>query len=84
MIAPGLRYERTDWKPIETAPRVGQFVLLYAARYEPPVSLGYWDDAFGLTKYAGWMMIEMDTMLSAANPTHWMPLPPPPSQEVEP
>jgi hypothetical protein len=66
------------WQPIETAPKDGSFVLLFYPRAEPPVSIGYWDDAFGIAKIAGWMMMEFDSAFSAVTPTHWMPLPPAP------
>ena len=64
---------RMDWQPIETAPRNGEVVLVYAPNwrggliYAASEQYGYWtsnacvDDHF-------W-----------EEPTHWMPLPDPPS-----
>jgi hypothetical protein len=60
------------WQPIETAPRDGTEILAYnafAGRYLTRFVDGEWP------KY-GW-----DNMTGVwyPRPTHWMPLPPPPS-----
>lgn len=73
---------REQWQAIESAPKNGTFVLLFHHRAEPPVSMGYWDNAFGIIKYSGWMMIESDTAPSAYDPSHWMPLPAAPATDV--
>lgn len=65
------------WQPIETAPRY-EWVMLF----EPN---GVYDTP-GLTHWiAKWVFIDgefgwfdQDASLVCSNPTHWMPLPPPP------
>lgn len=64
----------SEWQPIETAP-VGKPVILFypeAKRSRPPfdVILGKW--------------ITVGVVGSTPrNPTHWMPLPPPPTETPE-
>jgi Protein of unknown function (DUF551) len=63
----------TDWKPIETAPKIyRQRIIVFRAgakRY-PVVGEDYWSDIY--TKGC-WAMSPDDEQ-----PTHWMPLPEPP------
>lgn len=57
------------WQPIETAPKDGTRVLLV-------INHGEWGDAVWTGLWAdGWMV---SYGKAQANPTHWMPLPPPP------
>lgn len=72
-----------EWQPIETAPkeplyedgedRYGQRILIWARGYDEPMRARWWyrtdSEASNFIVDAGW----------AAFPTHWMPLPPPPS-----
>ena len=78
----------SHWQPIETAPRDGTIILLYA---KPTVVAGRWSDA-GTGKYP-WDFLDGETSdpeawpLNAMHdneygPTHWMPLPEPPLPEV--
>lgn len=77
-IAPSLieALRERERQPIETAPRDGTFVLIHVAHAEPPVSLGYYDGG------PDWLMAECDIMPSNCHPTHWRPLPAPPSTDV--
>lgn len=66
------------WQPIETAPRDGTWIMLFAERAEPSVSFGYYDDQPFMPdddEPWGWAFIEADGMPSRVAPTHWMPLP---------
>lgn len=54
-----------EWQPIETAPK-GEVVLVYSSH---GVDIAH----FGLL-YEGWL----DENYEDIDPTHWMPLPPPP------
>lgn len=57
--------------PIDTAPKNGKLVLLYGAGYMRP---GYFNEEAQIRNYPDWrwgLTIE---------PTHWMPLPPPPNR----
>ena len=78
-----------DWKPIETAPKDGTCVLCYTEpssregrihvltwmNYAGPVGFA---DLDGRVKKDGGMWI-VGTGLSIYFPTHWMPLPEPPT-----
>lgn len=75
----------SDWQPIETAPKDETLILLFGKeRYgecydldEVVIQIGYWS-----TWHSGQWRLELfgpneDTLWFI--PTHWMPLPPPPS-----
>lgn len=61
------------WRPIETAPKDGRSILLgrvgatraYTGEYVTAGSSGWWRDTHGQQR----------------EPTHWRPIPPPPSKE---
>jgi uncharacterized protein DUF551 len=70
--------ERSEWQPIETAPRDGSSTLLFGrwASDEQGLMSGpvigqfnYVRDAWEFANAGGWWRIR---------PTHWMPLPEPP------
>lgn len=70
------------WKPIETAPVDGSFVLLFAG--DSPI-LKYGDDVKPAAFYVGWNMgqgwllwSDAETNKIITDVTHWMPLPEPP------
>jgi Protein of unknown function (DUF551) len=58
------------WQPIETAPRDGTMVLVFRAP-----ETGYEKRVYGVdyTKGGEWWLSR-----TQMQPTHWMPLPPPP------
>jgi hypothetical protein len=69
-----------DWQPIETAPKDREIFLWYPARDDGSpagFSQGRWCDAVinGEVKGFAWM----DAAYVNHHPTHWMPLPEPPS-----
>lgn len=72
-----------DWQPIETAPKDGTYILLGGCKHGPAVRIGYW----GPGRYdhrrreyeRGWA----DGPAYGFNPTHWMPLPPAPTNRSE-
>lgn len=55
----------SEWQPIETAPKDGTWFLAYEA--DVPMYTAHWDED-------GWYDLEWK-----CRPTHWMPLPEPPS-----
>lgn len=59
---------KEDWQPIETAPRDGQRVLLWSSQWTAP-ACGIWGNAW---------TVGYDLPPYLYEPTHWMPLPPPP------
>ena len=67
-----------DWQPIETAPRDGRTVLLA----EPVDGKVFTTPGHWLEDYGGWWEHGSHPTdyvdLPVENPTHWMPLPPPP------
>ena len=70
------------WQPIETAPKDGKRVLVYA--WQDGVSLlgvGFWVQPRTLAELGGWIcrtLPEQDVDGTFSDPTHWMPLPAPP------
>lgn len=66
------------WQPIETAPKEsGQHILVSTKHC---VDMAFWATGDGLMERAGWYRA---TTAERIKPTHWQPLPPPPSERVE-
>lgn len=72
-------YLRDEWRPIETAPKTCENILVYRpvhdCSYIPVVGEDYW----GTTMFdpeGCWMRSRQD-----CQPSHWMPLPNPPKGE---
>ena len=67
----------TDWKPIETAPRDGTQILVEDLSVACIVA--WWS-----SMHSAFVWIHPDLCQSEGtaylNPTHWMPLPPPPER----
>ncbi len=59
----------SGWLPIETAPRDGTTVLLWAAGWRNPLT-GW---TYGADDW-------QDLRAAGSPPTHWQPLPPPPEE----
>lgn len=81
------------WMPIETAPRDGVVLLSFIGHGENEaqnVAICYYDEDYGPCGYSeiaggsGWVLsicghpVEDQFLV---NPTHWMPLPAPPSKK---
>lgn len=59
------------WQPIETAPKDGCHILLYRLDIQ---FVGYYAEA-------GWVISAPNLSLMVPPPTHWQPLPKPPTGE---
>jgi hypothetical protein len=77
-----------EWRPIETAPKDGSFIMVWVdhpgSEFCPEpfarVDLAYWDEGTttpGFERTPGWACHWIGT------PTHWMPLPAPPQRVKE-
>ncbi len=65
----------SEWQPISTAPKDGRYLMLWCPNeITPRVAIGCWDDGVDL-----WMESDNRTDTDWLGPTHWMPLPEPPS-----
>lgn len=64
---------RSDWQPIETAPKDGTRVFLWLADEGFPV-LGAWI-AWEKGDEPGWFLFEMHSYDDLHDVTHWLPLP---------
>jgi hypothetical protein len=74
---------RLEWQPIETAPKDGTYLLLNT-RYSEIV-IGWFGKDLNIENYNGWLYGDGDGYSTGyyynpINPTHWMPLPKPPTQ----
>lgn len=78
-----------EWHPIETAPKDGTVVLVFPPTWKGKgrtASVAKWDD----DKYAKkprpyWSRDDALGQVTASRntpPTHWMPMPPPPSNDT--
>ncbi len=67
------------WQPIETAPKDGTFVLVYLAETyahtTQQICVAVWDDDL-----EDWMTDQLDGGWDFVAPSHWMPLPQPPTE----
>lgn len=71
-----------EWMPIKTAPKDGRFLWLIEDGADLGLLLdhqfcGYWASDKRYLTGGSWKYINYDGL---ANPTHWMPLPPPPKE----
>lgn len=65
----------TDWRPIDSAPRDGNEILLWDPdrAVDSRMQIGLWNDIW---ETPGWQSCMENEALT--RPTHWMPLPDPP------
>lgn len=75
-----------EWRPIETAPKNGSTIMI-AMSPTGPVWMAHWRtypepgmNEWTIDQVVGWTRVGFCD--AALEPTHWMPLPPPP-QEAE-
>ena len=80
------------WQPIETAPKDGTAVLLYGLwageiagpTSHPTTDIGAWSKHKGDFDGFEWCLSTGDAYACWMKPTHWMPLPPAPADEISP
>ena len=79
LFALARRGAAVQWRPIEEAPKDGTCIMVGAGKWEPEVAC--WSDSVWLT---GWYCGggRSDSYGPSFNPTHFMPLPPPPAGET--
>ncbi len=71
---------KSEWQPIETAPRNWTGIILYDPVCDPEVFQGYYSEPDGGDDC--WME-DQGMGSEQVFPTHWMPLPSPPSSTEE-
>jgi len=74
--------QRSEWLPIETAPKDGTEVLVFSPDVYYPVEIVTWQK----NPYNGdaWASARcVDGLTISGRPTHWMPLPPPPPDDTK-
>lgn len=64
-----------EWQPIETAPKDGRTVLVCVADSHFDPSIAHYEDAWGV------LQADFSFHILNERPTHWMPLPAPPTGE---
>lgn len=67
--------EGMKWQPIETAPKDGFHILLWSDDIQ---FVGFWAQG----RAGGWCAVADKCPSIKPNPTHWMPLPAPPSADA--
>lgn len=72
-----------EWKTIDSAPRDGTWLLLYWPHWFHTPVTGYYDTRGWGGGNVGWYSDRM-THADGVEPTHWMPLPPPPLTKDQP
>jgi len=77
-----------DWQPIETAPKDGTEVLLWGPYCGCPAT-AQWTGKAWAAYWDGWRVVEYMSDFGTDYrefdmPTHWMPLPEPPTSLNEP
>ncbi|MEC3912356.1 DUF551 domain-containing protein [Sphingobium sp. CR2-8] len=84
------RVEAGEWRPIETAPKDGTWVLIYAPDLEIGVTMGCYyreeerNSESGRFVGGEWTGAEWDGAVSGyLRPTHWRPLPDAPQQKAD-
>jgi len=71
----------SEWQPILTAPRDGTPIILFSADVDEDMGqiwIARWSEAHKWRDY-GWEYRGGGSWCYANTPSHWMPLPPPPS-----
>jgi hypothetical protein len=70
------------WRPISEAPRDGAEVLVtrHPTTTNPPIDVARWSER---AEKEGWVPWRRKSWALGYDPTHWMPLPPPPSAGEE-
>lgn len=70
----------SEWKTIDTAPRDGTKILaICASAYSPEANVAWWSDGWWSYRYEP--EEKFCQPLRYWFPTHWQPLPQPPSKE---
>lgn len=71
----------TKWQPIESAPKDGRVVLVTGCNGFDRVLPAWWvDESEVIKSFAGWRgVVNRCGPNLIADPTHWMPLPDPPT-----
>jgi hypothetical protein len=64
-----------DWLPIATAPKDGTEVLLWWPYWSRTPTPGHW-------KHTAWVADRALSIADTPGPTHWQPLPAPPTPRV--
>lgn len=67
-----------EWMPIDTAPKDGTYVLLVIPYDEPSVTVGAYDGVHPREHWHSWRF-DGDDGPCDIQPTHWLPLPSPPT-----
>lgn len=76
----------SEWRPIASAPKDGASLLLYGRQTQPHPDVDHGPKSFVFTGYwdpidDGWCSSSSTWQGPFFEPTHWMPLPAPPTQE---
>lgn len=71
-----------EWKPIETCTLSMTNVLLFCLAETPEIVVGYYFDDADKGEWEGWQYTDealSDIFPEGPSPSHWMPLPAPPT-----
>jgi hypothetical protein len=72
----------SDWQPIEIAPRDGRELLVYWPYWQiNRACTAYFDGRFGGWNGPECLSVTHEVVFPERQPTHWMPLPNPPTKE---
>ena len=72
--------DNQGWQPIETAPKDGTHILIFCPHDDVPIAVGHMWAGEGPAFWSYADELLMNVCPEGCDPTHWMPLPPPPEQ----
>jgi hypothetical protein len=71
---------KTNWKTIDTAPRDGTAILVFVeCQGWDVVGWARWADYSGVKGWMPYGFSDIPGVLGLANPSHWQPIPSPPT-----
>ncbi len=83
-VAAALRSPADGWRDIESAPKDGTRILLFATKWSSdPIFTAHWSCFRDSPEKDNWLD-DRGSFMDHREPSHWMPIPSPPAEEKTP